>query len=315
MAGEEYVLYGSTAVDDLVAAIKRAKPDVVISTVVGDTNLVFYRKLAEAGIGPREVPVISFSIAEDELRHMPVRDLVGDYAAWNYFQSIDTEANREFVRKFKARWGSDRVTSDVMVAAYNSVWLWAQAVAEADTEQVTAVHKTVSRQSRSAPEGIISIDATTLHTWRPVYIGRIRGDSQFDIVWTSDKSVRPIPFPTTRRMAEWTAFLDDLFHAWGGWGNTGTAANAPGTGSRSGAAAPPSPATASPPAPRSPSTPATKPGSAPARKDTPAPSRSPATSPTKSAASRRTSGAGAGAARASPCDGPSPLRDEMSQSR
>src|SRR5262249_9801680 len=154
---------------------KRARPDVVISTVAGDTNLAFYRKLAEAGLGPREVPVMAFGVAEDELRHLPVRDMVGDYAAWNYFQGLDTEVNREFVRAFKARYGSDRVTSDVMAAAYNSVWLWAQAVAEAETDDVAAVLNAVRKQSMSAPEGIISVDAPTQHTWRPVYIGRIRG--------------------------------------------------------------------------------------------------------------------------------------------
>ena len=153
VVGEEYVLYGSTAVDALVDAIKRARPDVVISTVVGDTNLAFYRKLAEAGLGPKEMPVISFSIAEDELRHLPVRDMVGDYAAWNYFQSLDSEANREFVRKFKARYGGDRVTSDVIAAAYNSVRLWAQAVEEAETDDVAAVIKAVRRQSMNAPGG------------------------------------------------------------------------------------------------------------------------------------------------------------------
>ncbi len=283
VAGEEYVLYGSTDVDDLVAAIKRVRPDVVISTVVGDTNLPFYRKLAEAGLGPREVPVISFSIAEAELRHMPARDLVGDYAAWNYFQSIDSEANREFVRKFKARWGSDRVTSDVMVAAYNSVWLWAQAVAEADTTEIAAVHKAVVRQSLSAPEGIISVDATTEHTWRPVYIGRIRGDGQFDIVWTSDKAVRPVPYPTTRPRSEWESFLEELYHAWGGWGNTGATVTRVRSGS--GPAASPSP-----PSPGTRPVPATKPGSAPARKKAPGPATTrptTTTTPGKAAAWRQ----------------------------
>ena len=221
VVGEEYVLYGSTTVDGLVDAIKRAGPDVVISTVVGDTNLAFYRKLAEAGLGPQKVPVIAFSIAEDELRHLPVRDMVGDYAAWNYFQSVDNEANREFVRKFKARYGSDRVTSDTIAAAYNSVRLWAQAVAEAETDDIAAVLKAVRKQSMNAPEGVISIDATTQHTWRPVYIGRIRGDGQFDIVWTSEKAVRPIPFPTSRSRLSWEAYLDELYRSWDGWANPG----------------------------------------------------------------------------------------------
>ena len=226
VVGEEYVLYGSTDADALVDAIKRARPDVVISTVVGDTNQSFYRKLAEAGLGPREMPVIAFSIAEAELQHLPVRDMVGDYAAWNYFQSIDSEANREFVRKFKARYGGDSVTSDTIAAAYNSVWLWAQAVNEAETDEVAAVLKAVRKQSMSAPEGVISIDGPTQHTWRPVYIGRIRGDGQFDIVWSSEKAVRPIPYPTSRPQAQWEAFVDELHRSWGGWANPGPA---PGT--------------------------------------------------------------------------------------
>ena len=221
VVGEEYVLYGGTTADDLVDAIKRARPDVVISTVVGDTNMAFYRKLAEAGLGPREVPVISFSIAEDELRRLPVRDMVGDYAAWNYFQGVDSEANREFVRKFKARYGSDSVTSDTIVAAYNSVRLWRRPSARRRPTRSTAVLKAVRRQSMSAPEGVISIDAQTMHTWRPVYIGRIRGDGQFDIVWSLGQGGPPDPFPISRPQSQWESFLDELNRSWGGWANPG----------------------------------------------------------------------------------------------
>jgi urea transport system substrate-binding protein len=259
VVGEEYVLFGRMEVDDLVAAIKRVGPDVVISTVAGNTNEAFYRKLAEAGLGPREVPVIAFGIAEDELRHLSVRDMVGDYAAWDYFQSLDTEANREFVRKFKARYGGDRVTSDVIVAAYNSVRLWAQAVAEAETDDVAAVLKAVRKQSMSAPEGIIAIAPASQHTWRPVYIGRIRGDGQFDVVWTSEKAVRPIPYPTSRSRASWEAFLDELHRSWGGWANPGNTPAATGPSSA--------------PVPRTePAAPAARPPpeSSPARKGAPA---------------------------------------------
>ncbi len=238
VAGEDYVLYGTTNVDALVDAIKRARPDVVISTVVGDTNPSFYHKLAEAGLGPREVPVISFSIAEAELKHLPAREMAGDYAAWNYFQSIDSEPNRDFVRKFKARYGADSVTGDTTVAAYNSVLLWAQAVTEAETDEVDEVLKAVRKQSMSAPEGVISVDGPTQHTWRPVYIGRVRVDGQFDIVWTSDKAVRPVPYPTTRPQSQWDAFVEELQRSWGGWANPG---HAPATVPASGTAPPPVP--------------------------------------------------------------------------
>jgi urea transport system substrate-binding protein len=106
------------------------------------------------------------------------------------------------------------VTSDVTTAAYNSVWLWAQAVEEAGGPEVEGVLKTVCYQSRDAPEGVIAIDRETMHTWRPVYIAQIRSDGQLEIVWTSGKPVRPIPYPTTRSRAQWDQYLSDLYTGW-----------------------------------------------------------------------------------------------------
>jgi urea transport system substrate-binding protein len=223
--GESYVLFGSAAVEESVAAISKAAPDVIISTVVGDSNEAFYRGLQAAGIRPERTPVMSFSIAEDELRKLPVAAMVGDYAAWDYFQSIDRPENREFVDRFKTLYGPDRVTSDVIEAAYNSVYLWAQAVAEAETDEVTHVITAIGRQSLNAPEGIVSVDEETQHTWRPVSIGRIRGDGQFDLVWTSEKPIRPIPYPPSRTQSEWESFLDSLNRGWGGWANPGKVGN------------------------------------------------------------------------------------------
>lgn len=139
IVGEEYLLLGSSRVDVMIAKVKETKPDVVLSTVTGDTNLPFYRKLRAAGLGPEHLPVVAFGVAEEELRSFPVEDMAGDYGAWNYFQSLDTPANREFVRKFKARYGNELVVSDAIAMAYNSVKLWAQAVEEAETDDVTTV--------------------------------------------------------------------------------------------------------------------------------------------------------------------------------
>jgi urea transport system substrate-binding protein len=219
--GESYILFGTADVGASVEAIKNANPDVIVSTVVGDSNEPFYQRLQSAGIPPKRIPVLSFSIAEDELRKLPLRTMIGDYAAWDYFQSIDRAENREFVRKFKAVYGQDRATSDVIEAAYCSVNLWAQAVVEAQSEQVAAVRKAIRRQSLNAPEGIISVDDDTQHTWRPVFVGQIRPDGQFDLVWSSEKPVRPIPYPNSRSHADWDAYLDSLYQAWGGWANPG----------------------------------------------------------------------------------------------
>ena len=124
--------------------------------------------------------------------------MVGDYAAWDYFQSIDRPENRTFIEDFKRIYGAGRTISDVMEAAYCSVHLWAQAVVEAQSDEVSRVRKAIRRQSLNAPEGIVTVDDETQHTWRPVFVGQIRADGQFDLVWSSDKPVRPIPYPSSR---------------------------------------------------------------------------------------------------------------------
>lgn len=220
VVGEEYIFFGSAEVDDAVAKIKKTKPDVILSAVVGDTNVPFYDRLRREGIKPEETPVISFSIAEDELRVLSRKDMAGNYAAWNYFESIDRPENRKFVKEFKAKFGADRVTSDVMAAAYDSVHLWAQAVSEAESDDVEVVRRFIRHQSLNAPEGVVSVDYDTQHTWRPVYIAKMRDDGQFDIVWTSEKPVRPVPYPISRSKSEWDEFLIGLFNRWGGrWAN------------------------------------------------------------------------------------------------
>ena len=161
---------GSTDVDAAVRAIVAAKPDVVLSSVVGDSALAFAKKLRAAGIRPEQMPVMTFAIGENELRTTARDDFAGNYAAWNYFQSIDRPENQAFVRSFKARYGSDRSTSDVIEASYNSVKLWAQAVREAGTTDVRQVRNALRQQSLNAPEGIIVVDPATQHTWRPVSI-------------------------------------------------------------------------------------------------------------------------------------------------
>jgi len=228
VVGEAYVPFGSTAVEATVATIAAARPDVILSSVVGDSALAFARGLRGAGIDPERMPVVTFAAAEGELAAGAGADMVGDYAAWNYFQSIDRPENHAFVEAFKAAYGADRTVSDVMVAAANSVRLWAQAVVEAGTSDVRPVRQALRHQSLAAPEGIIAVDPETQHTWRPVFIGRIRGDGQFDIVWTSRTAVRPVPFPISRSRLEWERFVGDLFQAWGGrWANPVTVAPAP----------------------------------------------------------------------------------------
>ena len=233
LVGEAYVPFGATACDDVVRQIAAAKPDVILSTVVGDSAIPFARAVRAAGLEPNSTPIVTFAVGENELRGGAAADMAGHYAAWNYFQSLDRPQNEAFVWAFKNRFGADRTTSDVMVAAYNSVQLWAQAVREAETADVVQVRAALRHQSLNAPEGIIAVDPETQHTWRPVFIGKIRSDGQVDIVWSSRTAVRPVPFPISRSRSEWERFVADLYQGWGGrWANPTTPMPTSATGGR-----------------------------------------------------------------------------------
>jgi urea transport system substrate-binding protein len=230
-AGEVYLPSGTSDVGAALEAVEKAKPDLILSSIEGDTNLPFYQKFRSgAGANLREVPILSFYITEDEMRQLPTRDMTNDYVVCNYFQAIDREENREFVRRFKARFGQDRVTNDAIATAYNSVMLWAQAVDEVESLNVREDLQGLLRQSLSAPEGVISVDRQTQHTYRPFFIGRVRGDGQVDIVLTLAKPVRPVPFPTFRSRQDWDAFLASLRPTPGAPAGTGGPGAAPPAG-------------------------------------------------------------------------------------
>jgi urea transport system substrate-binding protein len=139
---------------------------------------------------------------------------VGHYSAWSYFQSLARPQNRAFVKRFKAKYGEDRVTSDVIETAYFSVLLWAQAAREAGTVDVHDVSQAMLGQSLDAPEGVVSIDPATRHTWRSFLIGQIQPNRQIRIVWNTPRPIRPVPYPISRAQSEWDLFLDVLFQGW-----------------------------------------------------------------------------------------------------
>lgn len=220
--GDAYVLLESTDFRAVVDDITAKQPDVILNCINGAGNIAFFEELRSAGVTPSSVPTVSFSIAEDELRSIGTQQMVGDYCAWNYFQSVGTETNEAFVARFQRIFGRSRVTDDPMEAGYVGVHLWAQAVMEAGTTETTPVRDALAHQTFAAPEGLVSIDPASQHTCKPVRIGRIRADGQFDIVWASAQPVRPEPYPQSRSREEWDAFLADLYNGWGQrWANPG----------------------------------------------------------------------------------------------
>jgi urea transport system substrate-binding protein len=206
---ERYVSMDATDLDAIAAEIRHLSPDAVLNTLNGSANRYFFAALGAASSD--ETPVISFSVAEPELRSI----LAGSshtrhYAVWGYFQSLPNAVNRRFVDRFRLRFGAERVVSDPIVSNYNGVKLWAEAVRAAGSDHPARVNRSIGRMSMSGPSGIVALDAATRHLWRRVYVGHARADGQFDAVEISEAPIRPVPFPAHRSRAEWRALVDLL---------------------------------------------------------------------------------------------------------
>ncbi len=195
VAGEDYLPLGNTEVTPIINKIKQALPDggVIFNSLNGDSNVAFFKQLKSAGMGPDKYPVMSVSIAEEEVRQIGPEFLEGHYAAWNYFETVDTPANTKWVKDFKAKYGEERVTNDPMEAAYIMVYLWAQAVEKAGTTDIPAVREAAYGQTLDAPEGTVTMN-TNHHLSKTVRMGEIRADGMFEIVSSSDGPVDPIPW-------------------------------------------------------------------------------------------------------------------------
>lgn len=194
---EQYLRLGNMDFKEIVEKIKEKKPDVVFNTVNGDSNIGLFWWLNEFRLSPTHVPVMSVSIAEDEIRSIGTRLTAGHYCAWNYFQSVDTLENRHFVETFKRAYGMERVTDDPIEAAYFQVHLFAKAVAKAGSIDPRAIRDAALGLTFSAPGGEVYIDPENQHTWKFSRIGQIQEDGQFKIVWSSEKPIKPDPWLKT----------------------------------------------------------------------------------------------------------------------
>jgi urea transport system substrate-binding protein len=193
--GEDYLPLGNTEVTAIIAKIKSALPNggVIYNTLNGDSNVAFFKQMQGAGLNPDKYPSMSVSIAEEEVKAIGPEYLKGHYAAWNYFMTVDSPANKKFVEAFKKKYGADRVTNDPMEAAYIAVYLWKQAVEKAKSTELEAVRKAAVGQTLEAPEGKVTME-NNHHISKVVRIGEVTSDGQFKIVSSTDKSVEPIPW-------------------------------------------------------------------------------------------------------------------------
>ena len=192
--GEEYAPLGHTEFSSIINKIKAAKPDWIYSTVVGGSNVAFYKQLKAAGLDGAKQNLLSTVVSENEIGGIGKDNAVGYYACMGYFQSIKSPENDKFVKAFKAKYGQDRVIGDPMECAYNSVHLWKMAVEKAKSFDVPAVIAASSGLEFKAPEGLIRVHKTNHHVAKKVRVGRARTDGQFDIVFES-QLIEPNPFP------------------------------------------------------------------------------------------------------------------------
>ncbi len=193
--GEDYLPLGNTEVTPIITKIKSALPNggVIFNSLNGDSNVAFFKQIQAAGLTPDQYPVMSVSVAEEEVKQIGVEYLKDHYAAWNYFQTVDTPENNKFVEAFKAEYGEERVTNDPMEAAYIMVYLWKQAVEAAGTTDLEAVREAAIGQQFDAPEGQVEMYPNH-HISKTVRIGQVRDDGLFEIVSATDAPVAPIPW-------------------------------------------------------------------------------------------------------------------------
>lgn len=193
-AGEAYVPLGGTDFSGVIAKIQSAKPDIIFNTLNGDSNVAFFKQMTAAGMTSATLPVMSFSIAEQEAQAMGAELVEGSYATWNYFQSIDTPANKSFIAAYQAAFGENAAMTDPMVHGYLNVYAWKAAAEAAGSFDPDAVRKAaVALGSIDTPMGPVSF-APNQSLTQTAYVGKIDSEGQFEIIWDSGEDIVPEPY-------------------------------------------------------------------------------------------------------------------------
>jgi urea transport system substrate-binding protein len=203
---EVYTPFGHSDYQTIVANIKKFSQGgktAVVSTINGDSNVPFYKELGNQGLKATDVPVVAFSVGEEELRGVDTKPLVGHLAAWNYFMSIKAPANDAWTKKWATYAKAKNIaghkdkplTNDPMEATYIGIYMWKQAVEKAKSFDVDKVRVAMAGQTFTAPSGITStMDAKNHHLHKQVFIGEVKADGQFNVVWKTKGPVKAQPW-------------------------------------------------------------------------------------------------------------------------
>jgi urea transport system substrate-binding protein len=193
LVGEEYMPLGGTSFGGILNKIKASNPDVIINTLNGDSNVAFFKQLAAAGMTAAKLPVISFSIAEQETATIGPKLVAGHYAVWNYFQSLETPGNKKFIAAYKAKYGADAVMSDPMIHGYLDVYAWKAAVEKVKSFDPKAVRKAAAGIELDTPLGKTKFDDNG-SLYQKVLVGQAQPGAQFAIVWSTEALIKPEPY-------------------------------------------------------------------------------------------------------------------------
>jgi len=202
---EKYTPFGHSDYQTIVADIKKFSAGgktAVVSTINGDSNVPFYKELGNQGLKATDVPVVAFSVGEEELRGVDTKPLVGHLAAWNYFMSLKNPVNDEWKKNWSAYtkakklpYADKPLTDDPMEAAYIGVYMWKQAAEKAKSFDVDKVRDAMAGQTFKAPSGITSkMDDKNHHLHKAVFIGEIKADGQFNVVWQTKGPIKAQPW-------------------------------------------------------------------------------------------------------------------------
>ncbi|NGM12973.1 urea ABC transporter substrate-binding protein [Verrucosispora sp. CWR15] len=192
--GEDYAPLGSTEFGTITNKVKSSGADAVFNTLNGDSNVAFFKEYKSAGLTADSMPVVSVSIAEEEVKSIGTQYLEGQLTAWNYYQTTPGAANEKFVAAYKAKYGADKPTSDPMEAAYVSVYLWKAMVEKAGTFDVEKVREASDGITFEAPEGLVTVDGATQHIAKTARVGKVGADGLITEVWNSGEPITPDPY-------------------------------------------------------------------------------------------------------------------------
>ncbi|QGN48549.1 urea ABC transporter substrate-binding protein [Micromonospora sp. WMMD558] len=194
VSGEDYAPLGSTEFGTIVNKVKSSGANAVFNTLNGDSNVAFFKEYTSAGLTAASLPVVSVSIAEEEVKGIGTQYLKDQLTAWNYYQTTPGAANEKFVAAYKKKYGADKPTSDPMEAAYVSVHLWKAMVEKAGSFDVEKVRAAADGITFEAPEGLVTVDGTTQHIAKTARIGKIGADGLITEVWNSGQPIEPDPY-------------------------------------------------------------------------------------------------------------------------